>query len=92
MGVCFVLEEMEIVERDGNEEEEDGQLSYGPLSGQIISCVKEACRRAFQSQPQRLLVAMYSCVIQATSEVLGKQRTLDHVQESDQSVKIRFFL
>ena len=28
--------------------------SYGPLSGQIVSIVKEGCRRAFQAHPQRL--------------------------------------
>ena len=41
------------------------------LSGQMISCIKEACRRAFQTQPQRLMWAMYTCVIQATADVLG---------------------
>ncbi|KAF6039034.1 hypothetical protein EB796_002651 [Bugula neritina] len=40
-------------------------------SGQIISSVKEACRRAFQAQPQRIMCAMYSCDIQATANVLG---------------------
>ena len=46
--------------------------SYGPLSGQLISAVKEGCRRAFMSQPMRLMAAMYSCEIQATADVLGK--------------------
>ena len=45
---------------------------YGPLSGQLISAMKEGCRRAFMSQPMRLMAAMYSCEIQATSDVLGK--------------------
>ncbi|KAH9492468.1 Elongation factor-like GTPase 1 [Bulinus truncatus] len=45
---------------------------YGPLSGQLISTVKEGCRRAFQTQPQRLMAAMYSCEIQANIDVLGK--------------------
>ncbi len=46
--------------------------SYGPLSGQLISAVKEGCRRAFMSQPMRLMAAMYSCEIQATADVLGR--------------------
>ena len=46
--------------------------SFGAFSGQIMVCVKEGCRRAFQSQPQRLMLAMYTCVLQATSDVLGK--------------------
>ena len=45
---------------------------YGPFSGQVISTMKEACRRAFLAQPTRLLAAMYSCEIQATADVLGR--------------------
>ena len=37
---------------------------FGPLSGQIVSTVKEACRKAFQARPQRLAAAMYTCDIQ----------------------------
>ncbi|KAG0411009.1 hypothetical protein HPB47_011881 [Ixodes persulcatus] len=68
MGVAFVVDEWLLdlcVEDPG---------TYGPLSGQIISAVKEGCRRAFQAQPQRLLCAMYSCSIQATSDALRSQR------------------
>ena len=46
--------------------------AYGPLSGQIVSAVKEGCRRAFQTRPQRLVAAMYSCDIQVRAEVLGR--------------------
>ncbi len=45
---------------------------YGPFSGQLISAVKEGCRRAFLAQPTRLMAAMYSCSILATAEVLGR--------------------
>ncbi|XP_042267820.1 elongation factor-like GTPase 1 [Thunnus maccoyii] len=45
---------------------------YGPVSGQLIAAMKEACRHAFQAQPQRLMAAMYTCDIMATAEVLGK--------------------
>lgn len=90
MGVCFVLDQFEHIEIESkelsNDENQDDQHSgsfYGPISGQVISTMKEACRRAFQTQSQRLMVAMYSCVIQATSEVLGKccrvfQCTINH--------------
>lgn len=46
--------------------------SYGPMSGQVISTVKDGCRRAFQAQPQRLMSPMFSCDIQVTTDVLGK--------------------
>ncbi|XP_074515485.1 elongation factor-like GTPase 1 [Sebastes fasciatus] len=45
---------------------------YGPVSGQLIAAMKEACRHAFQVQPQRLMAAMYTCEIMATAEVLGR--------------------
>lgn len=45
---------------------------YGPVSGQLIAAMKDACRHAFQAQPQRLMAAMYTCEIMATAEVLGK--------------------
>lgn len=47
---------------------------YGPVSGQLIAAMKEACRHAFQAQPQRLMAAMYTCEIMATADVLGKRR------------------
>ncbi|KAK2489220.1 hypothetical protein MC885_010605 [Smutsia gigantea] len=45
---------------------------YGPLSGQLIATMKEACRHALQVKPQRLMAAMYTCDIMATSDVLGR--------------------
>ena len=49
-----------------------GRYAYGPFSGQLISCIKAGCRKAFQTQPQRLMVAMYKCNIQSTTDVLGE--------------------
>lgn len=46
--------------------------NFGPMSGQIISTVKECCRKSFQAQPQRLMSPMFSCDIQVTTEVLGR--------------------
>ena len=46
--------------------------SYGPFSGQLISAMKEGCRRSFLAQPARLMAAMYSSNILATADVLGK--------------------
>jgi ribosome assembly protein 1 len=45
---------------------------FGPFSGQVMSAVKEGCRRAFLLQPMRLMAAMYTCHIQATADVLGR--------------------
>ena len=50
----------------------NGTSTYGPFSGQLISSMKEGCRKAFLAQPARLMAAVYSCSILATAEVLGK--------------------
>ncbi|CAI8045879.1 Elongation factor-like GTPase 1 [Geodia barretti] len=85
-GVCFVLRGWNFAASEGGETTGDKSLSedttppvvktvagsYGPFSGQLISTVKEGCRRAFQVQPARLMSAMYTCNILATAEVLGK--------------------
>lgn len=64
MGVAFLVKEWSL--------EATSSGTYGPLSGQIMSAVKDACRKSFQAQPQRLMAAMYTCNIQANAEVLGK--------------------
>lgn len=55
---------------------------YGPVSGQLIAVMKEACRQAFQAQPQRLMAAMYTCEIVATADVLGKLLPQDKLHSS----------
>ncbi|EGC38317.1 hypothetical protein DICPUDRAFT_149015 [Dictyostelium purpureum] len=66
MGVCMIVEDIEVQDIEQNSD------SYGPLSGQMISAVKEGCRMAFQTKPQRLMEALYLCEIQVTSLALGK--------------------
>ena len=61
MGVAIVVSRWDVAD-------EGDSVTWGPLSGQVMSSVKEGCRRAFQSRPQRLMVAMYSCNIQVRSE------------------------
>lgn len=64
-----------VASSDSSMQLTDDQLKHkihGPISGQLMSAVKDGCRKAFQLQPQRLMAAMYSCVIQATAEVLGR--------------------
>ncbi len=41
-------------------------------SGQLISTMKDTCRRAFLKRPARLMSAMYTCRILATADVLGR--------------------
>lgn len=68
MGVAFCIEQWTLEKSFSD----DVSQTFGPLSGQIVSAVKEGCRKAFQVQPQRLMAAMYSCDIAVDQKVLGK--------------------
>ena len=67
MGVAFLLLEWVFLSHED-------KLSdpYGPVSGQVMSTVREACRKSFNLHPRRLKAAMYSCSIQVPSEALGE--------------------
>ncbi|XP_055544597.1 elongation factor-like GTPase 1 [Wyeomyia smithii] len=70
-GVCFIVLEW-VIDQPSQQDEQGSAISHGPLSGQIMSSVKEGCKKAFQNQPQRLVHPMYSCNITVSSDVLGK--------------------
>ena len=66
MGVAFVVETWQVLD------EAEAESGWGPLSGQIVSMVKEACRETFLRHEVRLMTAMYACDIMVKTEVLGK--------------------
>ena len=45
---------------------------YGPLSGQIISTMRRACRESFNTTSRRLVEAVFECNMQCTADQLGK--------------------
>ncbi|KAH7100377.1 P-loop containing nucleoside triphosphate hydrolase protein, partial [Auriculariales sp. MPI-PUGE-AT-0066] len=51
---------------------ESAQSRLGQLIGAVSSSVREACRNGLLDWSPRLMLAMYSCEIQASTEVLGK--------------------
>ncbi|RKP40315.1 hypothetical protein BJ085DRAFT_18730 [Dimargaris cristalligena] len=83
VGLCFTLEGCQIHsdrlpkangEKEGSDESATAAWSVlkNTLPGQVIMATREACRQSFLSWSPRLMLAMYSVEIQATSEVLGK--------------------
>lgn len=78
MGVCFIIEDLTIAEGVNSEEPDDSETAQvlAGASGQVISMVKDGCRRAFQLHPQRLMAAMYQCSIQVSGDVVGKQTVI----------------
>ncbi|KAI0269862.1 P-loop containing nucleoside triphosphate hydrolase protein [Gloeopeniophorella convolvens] len=69
-GMAFFVEKVEI-DRDGIKKEiEQNRMSQ--ITGSLISAVKDACRNGLLDWSPRLKLAMYSCDIQASTDVLGK--------------------
>ncbi|GAB7357869.1 hypothetical protein MBLNU230_g0040t1 [Neophaeotheca triangularis] len=52
--------------------ETEASANMGRLTGEIIRTVRESIRTGFLDWSSRILLAMYSCEIQASAEVLGK--------------------
>ncbi|KAJ3116862.1 Cytoplasmic GTPase/eEF2-like protein (ribosomal biogenesis) [Physocladia obscura] len=66
MGVAIFIEDFQVNLQDADNRQ------IGLLPGQIMAMTRDACRQAFLKWSPRLALAMYSCDLQAPSEVLGK--------------------
>jgi len=64
-GVAFVVHKVELNSELANPE------VYGPLSGQVMSTMTLACRRALSEGARRLVEPLFLCEIAASSAVLG---------------------
>jgi ribosome assembly protein 1 len=64
-GIAVFLES--ITSSDDSEQHDTGKLT-----GELITTVRSGIRDAFLDWSPRILLAMYSCTIQATPEVLGR--------------------
>jgi len=69
-GIAVFIEDVTVSPPQG----EDGASSdaLGRLTGEVIKMVRDSIRQGFLDWSPRLLLAMYSCEIQASTEVLGK--------------------
>lgn len=70
-GVCAIVTAVSF-ETGYNPFSPDGVDAYGPLSGQLISATKEACRQAFVVASSRLVQAMYKCLVHVPTDALGR--------------------
>lgn len=67
-GMAFFVESVEVTANEAGE----GQQNLSQLKSSLIGSVREACRNGLLDWSPRLMLAMYSCDIQASTEVLGK--------------------
>ncbi|GAM90655.1 hypothetical protein ANO11243_087000 [Dothideomycetidae sp. 11243] len=75
-GVAVFLERITLNKNEKGEEA-DSATSFsaqniGRLTGEIIKATRDSIRTAFLDWSPRILLAMYSCEIQASAEVLGR--------------------
>ena len=66
-GVAVFLEEFSV-----NVPEDEASQNMGRLTGEILRTVRDSIRQGFLDWSPRILLAMYSCEIQASAEVLGR--------------------
>ncbi|KAF9978404.1 Cytoplasmic GTPase/eEF2-like protein (ribosomal biogenesis) [Actinomortierella ambigua] len=75
-GMAFFLQDVEILNDAENNAEGaaagDDRSKMAVTSGQLITSMRDACRLGLLEWSPRLMLAMYSCDIQTTAEVLGK--------------------
>ncbi|OAD79326.1 hypothetical protein PHYBLDRAFT_105894 [Phycomyces blakesleeanus NRRL 1555(-)] len=69
-GVCYIVQDVVVNKNEMVDAHVRSRL--GLIQGQVISAMKEACRHGFLDWSPRLWLAMYTCDIQASAEVLGK--------------------
>ncbi|KAF1986488.1 ribosome biogenesis protein Ria1 [Aulographum hederae CBS 113979] len=80
-GIAVFLEEIIVSAPPESSSEDPSQsssaganasASSGRLTGEVIKTVREAIGKGFLDWSPRILLAMYSCEIQASTEVLGR--------------------
>src|SRR5262245_10917712 len=85
-GVCFHVNGVYV---DLSVRQEAVASRFGPLSGQVISCIKDACKRAFLKRSPRLVQPLYHCSVQVFGSdhlgrayaVLSKRRAQPHKED-----------
>ncbi|KAI0199559.1 P-loop containing nucleoside triphosphate hydrolase protein [Astrocystis sublimbata] len=68
-GVGVIIEDLAVTATEENTSARD---QLGRLTGEVIKTVQQSIKQGFMDWSPRLMLAMYSCEIQASTEVLGR--------------------
>ncbi|KAI0971857.1 P-loop containing nucleoside triphosphate hydrolase protein [Xylaria arbuscula] len=68
-GVGIIIEDLTVT---ATEEDASARDRLGRLTGEVIKTVQQSIRQGFLDWSPRIMLAMYSCEIQASTEVLGR--------------------
>jgi len=71
-GVAVFLEDVKIDVHSTSEEPSNPRDNLGRLTGEVIRTVRSSIHAGFLDWSSRILLAMYSCEINASTEVLGR--------------------
>ncbi|KAI9850262.1 MAG: Cytoplasmic GTPase/eEF2-like protein (ribosomal biogenesis) [Thelocarpon superellum] len=71
-GVAVILEDVIIAVSSAEDDTSSARDHLGRLTGEVIKTVRDSIRLGFLDWSPRLLLAMYSCEIQASTDVLGR--------------------
>ncbi|KAG6845124.1 hypothetical protein H0H87_000551 [Tephrocybe sp. NHM501043] len=69
-GMAYLVESVEIDQECLDKEIEQNRMAQ--VTGSVISAVRDSCRNGLLDWSPRLMLAMYTCDIQASTDVLGK--------------------
>ncbi|WVR07229.1 hypothetical protein IAU60_004270 [Kwoniella sp. DSM 27419] len=70
VGMAWVVEDIQLNKDEFASEQGKGRASA--VTGALISAVRDACRAGMLDWSPRIKLAMYTCDIQASTDVLGK--------------------
>ncbi|KAK0630562.1 P-loop containing nucleoside triphosphate hydrolase protein [Bombardia bombarda] len=68
-GVAVFIEDISVT---AAEDEASERSRVGQLTGEVIKTVQQSVHKGFLDWSPRLMLAMYSCEVQASTEVLGR--------------------
>ncbi|KAK3997711.1 ribosome assembly protein 1 [Cladorrhinum sp. PSN332] len=71
-GIAVFIEEVTVNTAEGSDEAPLARDTLGRLTGEVIKTVQQSIHKGFLDWSPRLMLAMYSCEIQASTEVLGR--------------------
>ncbi|CDZ98701.1 translation elongation factor 2 [Phaffia rhodozyma] len=69
VGMAYLVEKLDV---EVSEDDENIRSKLAQATGSLISSIKDACRAGLLDWSPRVLLAMYTCDIQTSTEVLGK--------------------
>ncbi|ODV96939.1 hypothetical protein PACTADRAFT_48729 [Pachysolen tannophilus NRRL Y-2460] len=91
-GIAVFVEKIEVIKDEDSEQKDE----FKNLAGRILTSTRDCIHRGFLDWSPRLMLAMYTCDIQTSAEVLGKvyavvQKRRGHIMSEEMKEGTPFF-